>query len=81
MKVILWKNKLFLTEIILLLIRQNTIPFGQRHYQSHEFCLVINLTRGGNWSVIQPPVFATKYLSFAFIPLYQVKIIATGKKS
>ena len=33
MKVISWKNKPIFTEIILLLIRQNTIPYGQRHYQ------------------------------------------------
>ena len=33
MKVIFWKNKPIFTEIILLFIRQNTIPYGQRHYQ------------------------------------------------
>ena len=31
MKVISWKNKPIFTEIILLFIRQNTIPYGQRH--------------------------------------------------
>ena len=33
MKIIFWKKKLIFTEIILLFIRQNTIPCGQRHYQ------------------------------------------------
>ena len=33
MKVISWKNKLIFTEIILLFIGQNTISYGQRHYQ------------------------------------------------
>ena len=33
MKVISWKNKSIFTEINLLFIRQNTIPYGQRHYQ------------------------------------------------
>ena len=33
MKIISWKNKPIFTEIILLLIRQNKIPYGQRHYQ------------------------------------------------
>ena len=32
MEVISWKNMPIFTEIILLLIRQNTIPYGQRHY-------------------------------------------------
>ena len=32
LKVISWKNKPIFTEIILLCIRQNTIPYGQRHY-------------------------------------------------
>ena len=34
MDVISWKNMPIFTEIILLLIKQNTIPYGQRHYQS-----------------------------------------------
>ena len=33
MKFISWKNKLIFTEIILLFIRQNAIPYGLRHYQ------------------------------------------------
>ena len=32
-KVISWKNKPIFTEITLPIIRQNTIPYGQRHYQ------------------------------------------------
>ena len=31
MKVISWRNKPIFTELILISIRQNTIPFGQRH--------------------------------------------------
>ena len=27
-------------------------------------CLVITLTKGGNWAIKQPPVFATGYVSF-----------------
>ena len=30
-----------------------------------EFCLVINLTMGGNGAVTWPPVVATRYVSFA----------------
>ena len=33
MKVISWKNKPIFTEITLPVIRQNTIPCGQRHYE------------------------------------------------
>ena len=48
-RVISWKNKPIFTEIILLLIGKNTIPYGQRHiindFDHMEFCLVINLTR------------------------------------
>ena len=33
LKEISWKNKLIFTEIILLFIRQNTIAYGQRHYE------------------------------------------------
>ena len=50
-----WKSKLFLTEIIILLMRQNTIPYGQgiiNAFDHMELCLVINLTR--------PPVLATR---------------------
>ena len=61
MKVISWKNKPIFTEIILLFIRQNTIPYGQRDYQ----CLVVNLTMGGLCAVICPPILATRIVSFA----------------
>ena len=30
-----------------------------------EFCLVINLTMGGNGAVTWSPIIATKYVSFA----------------
>ena len=30
-----------------------------------ELWLVINLTKGGNWAIPQPPMFATDYVSFA----------------
>ena len=33
MNMISWKNKPVLTEITLPFIRQNTVPYGQRHYQ------------------------------------------------
>ena len=55
--VISWKNKPILSEIILLFIKQNTIPYM-------EFCLVINVTRGGNWVVTRPPIIATRYVIF-----------------
>ena len=54
MEVISWRNKLIFTEIILLVIRQNTIPYGQRQFNAFdhmEFCLVLNLTMGGNQAV------------------------------
>ena len=64
MKVILGKNKPIFTEIILLFIRQNTIPYGQRHYQClMEFCLVFNLTMGGILAVTWAPLIATWYVS------------------
>ena len=30
-----------------------------------ELCLVINLTKGGNWAISRPPIFATGYVSFS----------------
>ena len=30
-----------------------------------EFCLVKNLTIGGNWAVTWPPMVSTRYVSFA----------------
>ena len=49
------------TEFFLLLIRQNIIPYGQRlcAFDRTELCLVINLTKGGNWAFSRPPIFAT----------------------
>ena len=63
MEVISWKNMPDFTEIILLLIRQNTNPYGQRHYQ--WYCVVINLTKAGNFAIPRPPVFASGCVSFA----------------
>ena len=37
-----------------------------------EFCLVINLTMGGNWADIWPPIVATRYVSFATTLKYPV---------
>ena len=37
-----------------------------------ELCLVINLTKAGNWAIARPPIFATGYVSFATTFLYQV---------
>ena len=39
-----------------------------------ELSLVINLTKGGNWAIPQPTIFATGYVSFATTFLYQVAI-------
>ena len=39
-----------------------------------ELILVINLTKGGNWAISGPPIFATGYVSFAATFLYQVAI-------
>ena len=58
MKAISLTNKPIFTEIILLLIRQSTIPYM-------EFCLVIDWTMDGNQVVILPPMFATRCVSFA----------------
>ena len=55
------------TEIILLL-RQNTIPYGQgiiNAFDQMELCLVINLTKGGIWAITRPPIFTPGYVSFA----------------
>ena len=32
---------------------------------SMELCLVIYLTKGGNWAIPLPPIFPTGYVSFA----------------
>ena len=64
LRVISWKNKPIFIEIILLFIRQNTIPYSQRiinAFDHMEFCLVIN----GNLAVTWPPMIATRYVSFA----------------
>ena len=37
-----------------------------------ELWFVINLTKDGNWAIIQPPIFATGYVCFATTYLYQV---------
>ena len=52
----------YFTEIFLLLIRQNTIPINA--FDHMELSLVINLTKGGNWAIPQPPIFATGNVSF-----------------
>ena len=57
LKVISWKP--LFTEITLLSIRQNTMPFDHM-----EFCLVINLITSGNRAVTWPPISATRYASF-----------------
>ena len=72
------------SEIILLLIRQNTIPYGQRHinaFDHMEFCLVISLTKGGNWANPLPPIFATGYVNFATSLYTRQQVLATFKKS
>ena len=51
MEIISWKNMPIFTDIILLLKRQNTIPYSQRQINAFDhmgLCLVINLTKGGN---------------------------------
>ena len=46
-----------------------------------ELCLVINLTKDGNWAITQPPIFATGYVSFAttFYTRKQVLAICKNK--
>ena len=54
MKVISWKNKLIFTEILLLFIRQTQFHVVKgiiNAFDHMQFCLVINLTVGGNWAV------------------------------
>ena len=75
MEVISWKNMPIFTVIILLLIRQNTIPYVKgiiNAFDHMELCFVINLTKDGNWAITWPPIFATGYISFATTFLYQV---------
>ena len=36
-----------------------------------ELCFVINRTKDGNWAITWQPIFATGYVSFATIFLYQ----------
>ena len=73
------ENAIF-TEIILVLIRQNTILHVQRHYQClwpNGSVFVINLTKDDNWAITRPPIFATGYVSFATTFLYQVASTCT----
>ena len=68
MEVISWNNIPSFTETILLLIRQNTIPYVKgiiNAFDHKELCLVINLTKGGNEVIPRLPIFATGYVSFA----------------
>ena len=66
LKVVSWKNKPIFLEIILIFIRQNTIPYGIINAFDHmEFCLVINLTMCGNLAVTWLPMIATRHVSFA----------------
>ena len=46
-----------------------------------ELCLVINLTKGGNWAISQPPIFATGYVSFATTFYTRLQVLATCKKA
>ena len=68
MKVISWKNKPIFTEIILLFLKQTQFHMIKgiiNAFDHMQFCLVINLTIGGNWAVTWPPIIATRYVSFA----------------
>ena len=47
MKLIPFENKPVFTEIVLLLIKQNTFPYGQRHYQNQQL-VTVNLLFLGN---------------------------------
>ena len=46
-----------------------------------EFCLVINLTMGGNRAVACPPIIAIRNVSFATILNIRLQVLATYKKS
>ena len=68
MEVISWKHIPSFTEIIFLLIRQNTIHMVKgiiNAFDHMELCLVINLTKDGSWTIPRPPIFATGHVSFA----------------
>ena len=68
MKVISWKNKAVFIEIILLLYNKTQFHMVKgiiNAFDYMEFCLVINLTMGGNLAVTWPPVIATRFVSFA----------------
>ena len=67
MEVISWKNMPIITATILLLIRQQFhMDKGIINaFNPKEMCLVIYLTKGGNWAITMSPVFATGYVSFA----------------
>ena len=67
-KVISWKNKPVFTEIILLHINRTKFNLAKgiiNAFDQMEFCLVIKLTMDGNLAIILPPMFATRYDSFA----------------
>ena len=68
MKVISWKNMPVFTEIILLLkdkTQFHTVKGIINAFDHMKLCLVINLTKGGNWAIPRPPIFATGYFRFA----------------
>ena len=62
MEVISWKNLPSFSEIILVLIRQKQFHMVKgiiNAFDHMELCFVINLAKGGNWVIKQPPIFAT----------------------
>ena len=45
-----------------------------------KLCLVIHLTKGGNWIIPRPPIFATGYVSFATTFNTRLQVLAPCKK-
>ena len=45
-----------------------------------ELCLVIYLTKGGNWAVTMSAIFATGYVSFATVFIPGSKYLPPAKK-
>ena len=67
MEVISWKTNPIFTEINLLFKDKTQFYMVKgitNAFDHMEFCLVINLTMGGNQAVTRPPIIATRYISF-----------------
>ena len=84
MEVISWKNMPISTEIIHVLIRQNTIPYGQRHCQYlRPYGIVFGHKSVKGWQLgyYTATIFATWSVKSATTFCTRYQVLAACKKS